>query len=103
MGRREYACLCAYVWRSVPKMALTMLLSMPYQVVELGRQDSAAVVDGVLALIAKLPVDVKGSVVAALRRGVIFADPFSGETSTYVGVRVAVARERNCHCSPSLL
>ena len=34
-------------------------------------------VEGVLAMIAKLPVDLKGAAVASLRRGVIFADPFA--------------------------
>ena len=53
------------------------------QVVRLGQQEPLAVVDGVLALIAKLPVDLKGAVVAALRRGVIFADPFSGGGPEY--------------------
>ena len=47
------------------------------QVVRLGLNDPSAVVQGVLALMSKLPVDQRESVVAALRRGVIFADPLS--------------------------
>lgn len=47
------------------------------QVVKLGLTDASAVVSGVLALLSKLPVDQRETVVAALRRGVIFADPLA--------------------------
>lgn len=47
------------------------------QVLRLGLSDPSAVVNGVLALMSKLPVDQRESVVAALRRGVLFADPLS--------------------------
>jgi hypothetical protein len=48
------------------------------QVVRLGTTDPSAVVSGVLELLTRLPVDQRDGVVAALRRGVIFAHPFGG-------------------------
>ena len=48
------------------------------QIVKYGTEDAGAVVHGVLAMIDRLPADVREAVVGSLKRGVIFSNPMSG-------------------------
>lgn len=56
--------------------------SIAEQVLSLGMEDASAVVTGVLALISRLPPDHRESIVASLRRGIIFGQSLTGTNTS---------------------